>query len=139
MGLSEINKKVSRFDQAARLEQLKSPDMVQKTKAVRHPGFKMDMWIFKVQSATATPGVYNCYQQTLYGDFGTMLIEVLNAVENNTLADYTPALAVGDRIAAWRMKNDVGTAHWVGIPIVPSVRMARATEAAVLHSRLPVT
>ncbi len=130
MGTSEINKKVTRFDQAARLEQLKSPEMVQKTKAVRHPGFKMGIWIFKVQSAAAADGVYNCYQQTVYGDFGTTPVEVLNAVENDTLADYTPALAIGDRIAAWRMKNDAGTAHWVGIPIVPPVRMARTTEPA---------
>ena len=130
MGISDINKKVDHFGRAARLEQLKSPEMVQKTKAVRHPGFKMDMWIFKVQSATATDGVYNCYQQTMYGDFGTTLVEVLNAVENDTLVDYTPALAVGDRIAAWRMKNDVGTVYWVGIPIVPPVRMARTAEAA---------
>jgi len=37
MQQSDINTKASRFDECARLERLLSPEMVQKTHAVRHP------------------------------------------------------------------------------------------------------
>ena len=33
-------------------------------------------------------------------------------------------------LAGWNVKDDDGNSHWVGIPLVPSVRMARTTEAA---------
>ena len=38
MDQSKINQKMSGFDERARLERPPSPEMVQKTKAVRHPG-----------------------------------------------------------------------------------------------------
>lgn len=100
------------------------------------------MEIFKVQSAALAPGVYNCYQQQLlatgwepgsgdkFDDFDTTIVEVFNVIENSTLVDYTPALAFGDRIAAWQFKDSLGLTHWVGTPIVPPVRMARTTESA---------
>jgi len=89
-----------------------------------------DLWLFEVQSATAADGIYNCLRQTTFGSFSTPVTEVLNLLENNTLANYTPALAAGDIIAAWRMADENGTMRWVGFPLVPSVRMARTTETA---------
>lgn len=94
------------------------------------PQVTSDLWIFKVQSATAAPGIYNCFQQTAPGVWDTSTVEVLNLVENDTLEDYTPALAVEDRIAAWLTKDEAGTDRWVGIPNTSPVRMARTTEAA---------
>lgn len=35
--IDDISEKVERFDQASRLERLQSPQMIQKTKAVRYP------------------------------------------------------------------------------------------------------
>ncbi len=118
------------FDQAAKREKLQSPQIIQKTKAVRHQRSVLpDLSIFEVQSASAVEGVYNCYRQTTYGSFGPPSIEVLNIVENKPFFSGN-ALAVGDRISAWQMPNDEGTMHWVGHPATPSVRMARTTAAA---------
>jgi len=129
--IGDITAKVERFDDAARREKLHSPQIIQKTKAVRHQqGASADLWLFEVQSAAAADGIYNCYRQTVFGVFGPPMIEVLNAVENNTLEDYTPALVPGDTIAAWQTPDENGTMRWVGFPMVPSVRMARTTEAA---------
>ncbi len=105
----------------------------------------MSLEILEVQSTALAPGVYNCYKQKLlaagwepgsgdkFADFEAedpIVVEVLNVIENDLLADYTHMLAVGDRIAAWQFKDSLGITHWVGIPIVPPVRMARTTEAA---------
>lgn len=102
----------------------------------------MSIEIFEVQSAALAPGVYKCYRQQLlatgwepgsgdkFDNFDTTVVEVLNVIENDILADYTPALAIGDRIAAWPFKDNLGIIHWVGKPAVPSVRMAQATEDA---------
>lgn len=89
-----------------------------------------DLWIFEVQSVTATDGIYNCYKQTVFGIFEPPSIEVLNLIENDTLDDYTPTLAHGDRIVAYQTPDEVGVVRWVGISNTPSVRMARTTEAA---------
>jgi len=86
--------------------------------------------IFQVQSVTAVDGVYLCFRQTLAGGWGTDEIEVLNLIENDTLASYTPMLAYQDRIAGWQTVDENGTSRWVGMPVTPSVRMARTTEAA---------
>ena len=108
----------------------------------------MSMEIFEVQSAALAPGVYNCYKQKLleagwgpgsgdkFDDFDITVVEVLNVIENDTLVDYTRMLAAGDRIAAWQFKDGVGITHWVGIPVVPSVRRAKTTEPAAGSSNI---
>jgi len=100
--------------------------------------------IFEVQSAALADGIYNCYKQKLLAsgwqaghgdkfanaDEEPVNVEVFNLVENDTVSGYERALAAGDRIAAWQWKDANGNSRWVGIPLVPSVRMARTTEAA---------
>ena len=99
--------------------------------------------IFEVQSAAAGDGVYNCYEQTLdatdwtdtsgadkFDDKDATSVEVLNLLENDCLASYERMLALGDRIEAWQWIDDEGNNRWVGRPLVPSVRLARTTQAA---------
>jgi len=98
--------------------------------------------IFEVQSAAAADGVYNCYKQKLlasgwqaghgdkFADYDTVSVQVFNLIENNTVMAYEEALAKHDRIAAWEVMDDGGNTHWVGMPLTPSVREARTTEAA---------
>lgn len=124
----DIFNRAARFEQAARRERLKSPDRAQKTHAVRFAKEQPGIAIFQVQSAADADGVYNCYQMLSSGVFGSTNIEVLNLIENDTLSSYEPALAYEDRIAAWKMQDAGGAMRWVGVPLVPSVRMARATE-----------
>lgn len=142
MELPEINKKVNRFDQAARREQLKSPDIIQKTKAVRF----QDTRIFEVQSAATGDGLYICYRQKLdatnwanesgldkllnYEDT-PIEVTILNLMENDPVeATYAAALAKGDRILAGEWPDDEGNKRWVGIPLTPSPRRARTTVSA---------
>ena len=99
--------------------------------------------IFEVQSAATGDGVYNCYQQKLdntewndtagddkFDDLNTTSVEVLNLMENDPVASYTPALGKYDRIAAWTMSDDEGNARWGGYPLSPSVRMLKITQDA---------
>jgi len=93
--------------------------------------------IFEVQSAATADGVYNCYKQKLlatgweagggdkFADLDAVEVQVLNLIENDTISAYEEALALHDRIAAWEKEDG-----WVGIPITPSVRMARTTTSA---------
>ena len=103
----------------------------------------MQIKIFEVQSAALADGVYNCYEQKLlasawesgHGDKfsnidGAVNVEVFNLQENDTVSSYEPALATGDKIAAWALKDENGNSRWVGVPLVPSTRMVRTTEAA---------
>jgi len=102
----------------------------------------MSIEVYEVQSAALADGVYYCKKQQLlaagwqagHGDkfenYDDNIVEVLNLLENNTPADYTRALAAGDRIAAWEYRDCDGTVVRVGRPITPDVRMARTTEAA---------
>lgn len=113
------------------------------------PGVQIVTKIFEVQSAGTGDGIYNCYEQTLdatewadtagddkFDDLNSTSIEVLNLLESNPVASYTPALCIYDRIAAWRWQDDEATGRWVGIPIEPSVRMARTAEAAPAATNL---
>jgi len=137
MLINDIISKVERSAQAARRERPQSPDMIQKTKAVRFPKTTIsDLYLFEVQSAAAADGIYVCYKQTTWGVFAPPEIEVLNLVENDTITDYTPALALGDKIAASQMKDSEGTLRWAGFPLVPSVRMIRTTEDAGNNQQL---
>lgn len=61
---SDIMKKTHRVDQAARLERLQSPQMIQKTKAIRFP-LTFDIKIFKVKSEATGDGIYICCEQKL--------------------------------------------------------------------------
>ncbi|MFQ5769756.1 MAG: hypothetical protein ACE5HX_04415 [bacterium] len=102
----------------------------------------MSLTIFEIQSAAAADGVYNCYKQKLlasgfeaghgdkFADFDTVAVEVLNLIENDTISEYERALALHDRMAAWEVKDDDGSFRWIGIPITPSVRRAKTTQAA---------
>ncbi len=94
------------------------------------PTPSLPIQIFQVQSATSADGVYNCLQQLSSGLWGSIIIEVLNAIENDTVAAYEPALAYGDRIMAWKDTDDAGTVRWMGMPLVPHVRLARTTDAS---------
>lgn len=102
--------------------------------------------IFEVQSAATGDGLYTCYRQKLdatnwadeggldkllnYEDTPTE-VTILNLDENDPVeGTYTPALAKGDRIAAWRWPDDESNSRWVGIPLVPHPRRARTTAAA---------
>ena len=130
-GLNNINQRAERINTAAKRERLKSPEMIQKTKATRYfLGGRVMISMFQVQSITAADGIYLCRKQTLAGGWGTYEFEVLNLIENDTITAYTPMLAFEDRIAAWEMADENGAERWVGVPIVPSVRMARVTEAS---------
>ncbi len=99
--------------------------------------------IFEVQSAGTGDAIYNCYEQTLdatnwantagadkFNDLNSTGVEVMNLKENDPVADYTPALTLYDRIAAWQWRDDEGTLRWVGLGLSPDVRMVRAAEAA---------
>ncbi|MFQ5769755.1 MAG: hypothetical protein ACE5HX_04410 [bacterium] len=131
MPLAAINRKASRFEKAARLEKHSSPDIIQKTHAVRHPIARAMISIFQVQSAvSAVDGVYICYKQSAGGGWGTVEYSVLNLIENNTVASYEPALAYHDLIAGWRMEDENETLRWVGIPLTPHVRRAKTTVPA---------
>lgn len=104
----------------------------------------MSIEIFEVQSVGLADGVYKCYKQCLLesgwesGDGNKFknfdeepaLVEILNVIENDTLPDYTPMLAKGDKIVAWEFTGCTGLSHRMGIPVVPSVRMAKVKEDA---------
>ena len=131
--IDDILKKAEQFNQAARQERLRSPQVIQQTHAVRFsPAIVSDLFIFEVQTVAvpAVDGVYLCHKQTTFGVFGPPNIEVFNLLENYTIDDYTPALTTGDKIAAWQMPDADGVMRWVGFPLVPCVRMVRATQSA---------
>jgi len=131
--LKDILDKMSTFNQAAQREKIQSPEIIQKTKAVRFPAAvtaTADLWLFEVQAAANAAGIYLCYIQTTFGVFEPPEIEVFNLFENNTIEDPTPALAVGDKIAAWQMLDDESNLRWVGIAVEPAMRIAKATENA---------
>lgn len=100
--------------------------------------------VFVVVSAATGDGVYNCYEQTLdatdwddtagndkFDHKNTDSIEVFNLLENDPIADYSPALTVGDAIKAWQWIDDEGNKRWAGIPLVTNpVRRAITTQAA---------
>lgn len=107
----------------------------------------VDIRIFEVQSSATGDGVYNCYEETFdatdwtdtagadrFDDKDATSVEVLNLLEHHTHATYARALAVGNRIAAWKMTDDENTARYVGIPIGPynegRVMMARTQAVA---------
>ena len=100
--------------------------------------------VFAVQSAGTGDGIYNCREQTLnatewddtagddkFNDKDTTSVEVFNLLENDPVADYSPALTVGDAIKAWQWIDDEGNKRWAGIPLVANpVRRAITTQAA---------
>ena len=105
--------------------------------------------IFEVQSSTTGDGIYTCYEQTLdstewadengddkFDDKDSVEVDVFNLLENDCVADYTPALCLYDRLQARQWMDDEGNKRWVGIPIAPSVRRARTTEAAPAATNL---
>jgi len=130
MTIRNIIKKAEFFDAAGRRERLQSPEIIQKTKAVRHPNSQTtDFKIFAVQSEAAGDGIYNCYEQMLdatewddtagdpkFDDLNTTSVEVLNLAENNPESTYVAHLAAGDFIAAWQKKDDEDNKRWVGVP-----------------------
>ncbi len=99
--------------------------------------------IFEVQSSTTGDGIYTCYEQILdstewadedgddkFDDKDSVEVDVFNLLENDCVADYTPALCLYDRLQARQWMDDEGNKRWVGMPIAPPVRRARTTEAA---------
>lgn len=88
--------------------------------------------IYKVLDELAVPvdGVYLCNKQTAAGGWSATEHEVLNLIENDTVAAYTPALAKNDRIMAWESKDAAGAVKLVGIPVTSSVRRCKTTQPA---------
>jgi hypothetical protein len=112
------------FEQAARKEVERSPEMVQKNPAVRHPPAKM--FIAKVVSDAAGAGVYNCYIQKLdatnWGNSSAVSINkntdsvaVLNMAED---AATSHNLDAGDYILCWKKTDDEGNSRYVGNEII---------------------
>lgn len=140
---SNLHKKVDRSDNAARREQLQSPEIVQRTKAVRYPT-GVNIKIFEVQSIATGYSIYNCYKQTLdatewndttgdpkFDDKNTTQVEVLNLAEFDPEAEYEAQLVEGDLIAAWQMADDEGNQRWVGVPFQKSTT---SSETGVIHN-----
>ena len=142
MDQSKVKQKMSHFDERARLERSKPPQIVQETKAVRHP--KGVITLYRVVSAASGDGVYNCYEQTLdatewdditgdskIDDKNTDSIEVLNLAEFDPEATYVAHLAANDLIVAWQKVDDEGTARWIGLPL----RQANADRPRVAYCK----
>ena len=113
------------------------------------PGIGTSFKIFEVQSAATGDGIYTCYEQTLdstkwadeagddkFDDKDSVEIDVFNLLENDCVAAYAPALCLYDRLQARQWMDDEGNKRLVGIPIAPSVRRARTTEAAPAATNL---
>jgi hypothetical protein len=126
MSIGDISNKVDRFDRAARQEKLHSPQIIQKTKAVRYPE---DIKIFEVDSNATGDGIYNCHEKLVVDadwdlisgaakiwdkDETPETVEVLNLDEHNPDAGQHN-LVEGDILAAWEATDDEGTKRWVGI------------------------
>jgi len=139
--MDSTNRKIDFFNQAARRERLQSPEIVQRTKAVRHP---LIIKIFKVHSEADGDGVYNCYEQALdaaewkdtagdnkFDDLNTTEIEVLNLAEFDPEEEYVAHLAAGDLLAAWRRSDDEGNVRWVGVPF----RQANADRSRIAYCK----
>ncbi len=103
--------------------------------------------IFEVQSDRTDlgDGIYKCYEQKLIdaewigvegnnkfedAEETPTEVEVFNLNESDVEADYSPALALYDLIAAWQIRDDEGNNRWVGVPLVGPDREAIATEDA---------
>jgi len=130
MSIHNILDTADRFRQLARQERPPSPQIIQPTKAVRHPqGAISDMYQFQVQQQAGTAGgVYICYKQAAFGQFVPPEYEVLNLYESYNLGDDC-ALAAGDTMSCWQDTDDTGVKRWVGIPNTPSVRLLQTTAA----------
>ena len=137
-----IANKIFRVNEAAIREQLASPEMAQRIPNAPH-------WsrpkIFEVQSAATGYGVYNCYEQvfdsTYWGSASAedrlkekettpTNVEVFNLYENDIGASYSRALALYDRLVAWRINDDESKARYIGIPLDYGPRYARTNAAA---------
>ena len=125
--MTNLNRKVARFDQAAQREKLSSPDKAQKTNATWFPSEKHK--VFEVQSEASGDGIYNCYEQELdadewddttgnpkFKDANSTSIEVLNLNEHDPEEDYDAQLVTGDMLVSWRFFDNQGNERWVGIP-----------------------
>ncbi len=62
--------------------------------------------------------------------YWTVEAEVLNLLESNAVADYTPALFMYDKIDAWQIEDDEQKTCWVGIPVEPSLRIVCTVDSA---------
>lgn len=127
--LSDVIKKITRTDQAARLERQESPQMIQKTKAVRFPS-TIAIRIFEVQSEATGDGLYTCREEKLlsaewadeagddkFAEKSTDEYTVLNLLEADPESEYVAHLTAGDLIKVWQMEDDGGTQRWVGTPL----------------------
>jgi len=143
MTIRDISAKARYFDNAAMRERLQSPEIVQKTKAVRHP--KIEFKIFIVQSAATGDGVYNCYEQTFdatdwddttgepkVADIASpVATEVLNLAEFDPESEYVEHLAMYDLIVAFKKKDNEGTWRWAGVPF----RQANADRTRIAYCK----
>jgi hypothetical protein len=99
--------------------------------------------VFEVQEASTGDGVYNCYLQDYisacwtdttgadrYEDHSTGVFEVMNLLENDPVAAYTPALCKYDRMLVIGTTYEWSVRKLKGIPITPMERLVEATEDA---------
>jgi len=128
MNQNQINSKIARFDERARLERLMPPEMIQKTKAIRHPLFKY----FVVQSNATGDAVYNCKEAFLLDEWddttGTNKFhewsagpttEVMNLGEFYPLQnDSRHMLLPNDILVAFSRIDLQQNPRWVGIPFL---------------------
>ena len=122
-------RKIERSNQAGINETGVPPKVVQAARSVRHQ--RGGTRIFEVQSAATGDGIYNCYEQILdatewsdtagdakFDDKNTDSIEVLNLDESYPEATYYAALAAGDLLLAWQVRDDNGNLRWIGVPFI---------------------
>lgn len=149
----EVTRMVSRVAEAARREVFKSPEIIQRTKAVRYPLGGVDIYIFEVQSNATGDGVYVCRREKLlsakwsaqdgsdkFAELSEDEYEVLNLLEYDPEAAQHN-LSAGDEIAAWRMTDDGSNSRWVGIALVLTgeVYGAVTTEGAGSDNTITAT
>lgn len=114
MGIRETIKKAERFDLAARRERLQSPEIIQKTKAVRHPKAVSDLvgwWNFCGSGATVEDLSSCGHDGILYGNASKDEDTYYNPMRNpNAFCDFGIPAGLMPKtitIACW-MRHDIG-------------------------------
>ena len=107
MGQSKIIQRMSHFDERARLEQLRPPQIVQETKAVRHP---TDMRVAFCKNDASTGETIDCYLDT---DGTGTVIEVNFPIAQNgsDMNACMPFLLNGDRIFVTKIGSEWWCVH----------------------------
>lgn len=121
---SQVNNRIARTTLAAREERLRSPQIIQQGRAIRHS--KNNPIIFRIAALTSYSSVYTCREQIVDStywsnstgtsklvDLNSTDIQVFNLAEN-AIAEC--GLEVNDLLIAWQMTDDGGIGRWIGFP-----------------------